>query len=96
VPNLPAVAAAAGERASIRFLEFFAANIRNPQRSRPHGRDRDRQAGHSEAGRQTEGRPVSVEEVETEAISSAELNVRIHSAPAKSHGEKAAPINPRR
>jgi len=28
--NLPAVFAAAGERASIRFLEFFAANIRNP------------------------------------------------------------------
>jgi len=29
--NLPAVFAAAGERASIRFLEFFAANIRNPR-----------------------------------------------------------------
>jgi hypothetical protein len=28
-PTLPALVAAAGERASIRFLEFFAANIRN-------------------------------------------------------------------
>jgi hypothetical protein len=29
-PTLPALVVAAGERASIRFLEFFAANIRNP------------------------------------------------------------------
>jgi integrase/recombinase XerC len=28
-PTLPALVAAAGERASVRFLEFFAANIRN-------------------------------------------------------------------
>jgi hypothetical protein len=28
--NVPALAAAAGERASMCFLEFFAANIRNP------------------------------------------------------------------
>ena len=27
---LPALVAAAGERTSLRFLEFFAANIRNP------------------------------------------------------------------
>ena len=27
---LPALVAAAGKRARIRFLEFFAANIRNP------------------------------------------------------------------
>jgi hypothetical protein len=29
--RLPAVVAAAGERAGVRFLEFFAANIRNPR-----------------------------------------------------------------
>ena len=29
-PALPALVAVAGERASMRFLEFFAANIRNP------------------------------------------------------------------
>ena len=28
--TVPALVAAAGERASMRFLEFFAANIRNP------------------------------------------------------------------
>lgn len=28
-PELPALMAGAGERASLRFLEFFAANIRN-------------------------------------------------------------------
>jgi hypothetical protein len=33
-PALPALAAAAGERASMRFLEFFAANIRNPHARR--------------------------------------------------------------
>jgi hypothetical protein len=29
-PGLPALVAAAGERASMRFIEFFTANIRNP------------------------------------------------------------------
>jgi len=29
-PALPTLVAVAGERASMRFLEFFAANIRNP------------------------------------------------------------------
>ena len=29
-PSLPALVSAASERASMRFLEFFAANIRNP------------------------------------------------------------------
>ena len=29
-PTLPALVTAAGERASTRFREFFAANIRNP------------------------------------------------------------------
>lgn len=29
-PSLPALVAAAGERASIGFLEFFTASIRNP------------------------------------------------------------------
>jgi site-specific recombinase XerD len=33
-PALPVLVAAAGERASIRFLEFFAANIRNPHTRR--------------------------------------------------------------
>ena len=28
-PSLPALVCTAGERASMRFLEFFAANIRN-------------------------------------------------------------------
>jgi hypothetical protein len=32
--GLSALAAAAGERASKRFLEFFAANIRNPHMRR--------------------------------------------------------------
>jgi hypothetical protein len=33
-PTLPALVAAVGERASMRFLEFFAANIRNPHTRR--------------------------------------------------------------
>jgi site-specific recombinase XerC len=33
-PAVPAVVTAAGERASTRFLEFFAANIRNPHTRR--------------------------------------------------------------
>jgi site-specific recombinase XerC len=37
-PRLPALAAAAGERASMRFLEFFAANIRNPHTRRAYAR----------------------------------------------------------
>jgi hypothetical protein len=32
--TLPAIIAAAGERASLRVLQFFAANIRNPQTRR--------------------------------------------------------------
>lgn len=36
--QLPALVAAAGERAEIRFLEFFAANIRNPHTRRAYGR----------------------------------------------------------
>ena len=35
---VPALIAAAGERASLRFLEFFAANIRNPHTRRAYGR----------------------------------------------------------
>jgi hypothetical protein len=35
---LPVLAAAAGERASMRFVEFFAANIRNPHTRRAYGR----------------------------------------------------------
>jgi hypothetical protein len=37
-PPLPALVAAAGERASLRFLEFFAANIHNPHTRRAYYR----------------------------------------------------------
>ena len=37
-PALPALVVAAGERASMRFLEFFAANIRNPHTRRAYAR----------------------------------------------------------
>ena len=37
-PTLPALVAAAGDRARIRFLEFFAANIRNPHTRRAYYR----------------------------------------------------------
>ena len=37
-PALPTLVAAAGERASMRFLEFFAANIRNPHTRRAYSR----------------------------------------------------------
>src|SRR5271154_467062 len=37
-PQLPALVTAAGERARVRFLEFFAANIRNPHTRRAYGR----------------------------------------------------------
>jgi hypothetical protein len=36
--SLPTLVAAAGERASMRFLEFFAANIRNPHTRRAYYR----------------------------------------------------------
>jgi hypothetical protein len=35
---LPALVAGAGDRASMRFLEFFAANIRNPHTRRAYAR----------------------------------------------------------
>ena len=35
---MPALIAVAGDRASLRFLEFFAANIRNPHTRRAYGR----------------------------------------------------------
>jgi hypothetical protein len=37
-PSVPALVGAAGERASVRFLEFFAANIRNPHTRRAYYR----------------------------------------------------------
>jgi hypothetical protein len=40
-PTLPALVAAAGERASTRFLEFFAANIRNAHTRRAYARAAD-------------------------------------------------------
>src|SRR4051794_1936992 len=36
--SLPALIAAAGDRASVRFLEFFAAGIRNPHTRRAYAR----------------------------------------------------------
>jgi hypothetical protein len=38
---LPALVAAAGDRASMRFLEFFAANMRNPHTRRAYARAAD-------------------------------------------------------
>ena len=38
---MPALVAAAGERAGMRFLEFFAANIRNPHTRRAYARAAD-------------------------------------------------------
>src|SRR5271170_363427 len=40
-PALPALVAVAGERAGMRFLEFFAANIRNPHTRRAYARAAD-------------------------------------------------------
>lgn len=37
-PQLPALVSAAGERAQVRFLEFFAASIRNPHTRRAYAR----------------------------------------------------------
>src|ERR1700681_1707259 len=38
LPVVPELIAAAGDRASVRFLEFFAANIRNPHTRRAYSR----------------------------------------------------------
>jgi hypothetical protein len=49
--NLPALVAAVGDRAEIRFLEFFAANIRNPHTRRAYaGAVRDFLAWCADAG----------------------------------------------
>ena len=40
-PTLPALVATAGERASMRFLEFFAPNMRNPHTRRAYARAAD-------------------------------------------------------
>ena len=40
-PTVPALVATAGERAGMRFLEFFAANIRNPHTRRAYARAAD-------------------------------------------------------
>lgn len=37
-PYVPATVSAAGECASVRFLEFFASHIRNPNTRRAYGR----------------------------------------------------------
>jgi hypothetical protein len=39
--TLPALVAAAGQRADMRLLEFFAANIRNPHTRRAYARAAD-------------------------------------------------------
>jgi hypothetical protein len=39
--QVPALVVVAGERASMRFLEFFAANIRNPHTRRAYARAAD-------------------------------------------------------
>ena len=39
--TLPTLVSAAGERAGTRFLEFFAANIRNPHTRRAYARAAD-------------------------------------------------------
>jgi hypothetical protein len=39
--SLPTLVTAAGERAGMRFLEFFAANIRNPHTRRAYARGAD-------------------------------------------------------
>src|ERR1700746_4107538 len=39
--RLPALVTAAGERAGMRFLEFFAANMRNPHTRRAYARAAD-------------------------------------------------------
>jgi hypothetical protein len=39
--RLPELVVAAGDRASLRFLEFFAANIRNPHTRRAYARAAD-------------------------------------------------------
>jgi hypothetical protein len=41
IPHPPALVTAAGERAGMRFLEFFAANIRNPHTRRAYARAAD-------------------------------------------------------
>jgi hypothetical protein len=38
---VPALVASAGDRAGVRFLEFFAANIRNPHTRRAYARALD-------------------------------------------------------
>ena len=40
-PRVPELVTAAGERAGMRFLEFFAANIRNPHTRRAYARAAD-------------------------------------------------------
>jgi site-specific recombinase XerC len=40
-PRVPELVAGAGERAGMRFLEFFAANIRNPHTRRAYARAAD-------------------------------------------------------
>src|ERR1700747_810559 len=49
-PSLPVLVAAAGERARMRFLEFFAANIRNPHTRRAYYRAAEEFLGWSASG----------------------------------------------
>ena len=50
-PNVPELAATAGERAGMRFLKFFASNIRNPHPRRVYARAADEFLACCAAGR---------------------------------------------
>ena len=83
--NLPALAAAAGERAGMRFLEFFAANIRNPHTRRAYARAADEfLAWCAAAGVASIG---SVQPVHVATCASP-----IHRAPLKRQGRGRDPI----
>jgi site-specific recombinase XerD len=76
-PTLPALVTAAGDAAGIRFLEFFAANIRNPNTRRAYGKA----VGDFLAWCETNGVP-SITAVRPMHVSAwIELQTREHSAP---------------
>ena len=79
---LPALVSAAGDRAALRFLEFFAANIRNPNTRRAYGRAvSDFLTWCGTLG------VNSIAEVQTLHVASwVELRTREHSAPTAKQG----------
>jgi hypothetical protein len=56
---LPALVANTGARASVRFLEFFAANIRNPHTRRAYYRAASASAVSPDSGRNPAASPPS-------------------------------------